>query len=72
MSATNTTAPVPQLSEHSSQPECVTAPSNEQGAAKPDNQPVIEGAEIAALRAFFQLLDAWDRRLSACEPERKP
>ncbi len=48
-------------SEHSSKTESILAPSKDLTCLAADNEPVIRASDIAPLRAFFELLDQWDR-----------
>ncbi len=48
-------------SEHSSKTESILASSKDLTCLAADNEPVIRASEIAPLRAFFELLDQWDR-----------
>ena len=66
MSQTNASSePLPILqapdSEQSLKSESLPALDKDNSCLTADNEPVIRATEIAALRAFFELLDRWDR-----------
>ena len=48
-------------SEQSLKPESLPALDKDNSCLTADNEPVIHASKIAALRAFFELLDQWDR-----------